>query len=258
MSGEPRWHYVQARLQARHGERLTEEDWHRLEAAHSFEHFLDRAQGTALARFTAPLNATMTSHVVERLLRLAWRSYVAEIASWLDRDWQPAVLWTAHIADLPAIAALLRGETPAWAKDDAQLTILADGEVPQRIAALEKSPLAPLAPESDRPPRLAERWSAHWQSLWPHSGTTEARALRGFTTLLETHAAQLALAAPPDTSAPHRLELAKSLTRLFRRHAASPVAVFSHLALVALDVERLRGNLIRRRLFGHNHVRVAA
>lgn len=258
MSGQPRWHYVQARLQARHGERLTEGDWHTLEAAHSFEHFLDRAQGTTLARFTAPLNATMTSHAIERRLRLEWRHYVAEIAAWLDTCWQPAVLWTAQIAELPAIAALLRGETPAWAKDDAQLAAFAEGDVSQRIAALEKSPLAPLTPGSDRPPGLAGRWGAHWQTLWPRSGKAETRALRGFTTLVAAHMAQLAMALPPDTSARHRLDLANSLTRLFRRHAASPVAVFSHLALAALDLERLRGNLVRRRLFETSQARAAA
>ncbi len=41
----------------------------------------------------------------------------------------------------------------------------------------------------------------------------------------------------------------RALLDLFRHHAASPVAVFAHLALMALDVERLRGGIVTRALF---------
>jgi len=36
---------------------------------------------------------------------------------------------------------------------------------------------------------------------------------------------------------------------LFRRCAGSPVAVFAHLALVALALEQLRGGIVVRSLF---------
>lgn len=258
MSPRPRWRYVQARLQARHGERLSEGDWRALEAARALDHFLDRARATPLRRFTGPINAGMTSHAIERLLRAGWRAYVAELASWLDRDWQAAVLWAAHLPDLPALDALLKGEAPGWMAQDNRLAAFADGDVPRRMAALEQSPLAPLLPAPDRAAGLALRWRAHWQSLWPRTGATEARGLHELMAIVATHMAQLALAAPPATSQPHRLELAKSLTRLFRRHGASPVAVFCHLALVAIDLERLRGNLARRRLFEPLRAREAA
>jgi hypothetical protein len=45
----------------------------------------------------------------------------------------------------------------------------------------------------------------------------------------------------------------RALLDLFRRRAASAVAVFAHLALVALDVERLRGGIITRVLFEPRH-----
>jgi len=258
VSPRPRWRYVQARLQARHGERLSEADWRMLEAARSLDHFLERARGTPLRRFTERLNAGVTSHAIERLLRMSWRTYVAEVAGWLDRDWQPAVLWAAHVADLPAINALLRGEAPAWAKQDSALAAFAEGNPLQRSAALENSPLAPLLPAPGRGTSLAHRWAAHWQLLWPRSGRAETHGLHNLIAVVAAHAVQLALAAPPGTSPPHRLEVAKRLTRLFRQNGASPAAVFSHLALAALDLERLRGNLVRRRLFETTGVREAA
>jgi hypothetical protein len=44
--------------------------------------------------------------------------------------------------------------------------------------------------------------------------------------------------------------LETGLTRLFRRHAARPAAAYAHLGLLALDIQRLRAGLLRRRLFG--------
>ncbi len=43
--------------------------------------------------------------------------------------------------------------------------------------------------------------------------------------------------------------LAEKLVYEFRRHTHQPVAAFLHLALVALDLERLRSALVRRTLF---------
>jgi hypothetical protein len=36
---------------------------------------------------------------------------------------------------------------------------------------------------------------------------------------------------------------------MFRKHAFQPAAVFIHLLLVALDMERLRGSVMQRALF---------
>ncbi|MCF8476154.1 MAG: hypothetical protein K9G60_03935 [Pseudolabrys sp.] len=254
----PRWHYVQARLQARHGARLTEGDWRMLEAAQTLDHFLDRARATPLGRFTDRLNAGMTSHAIERLLRAGWRLYVAEIAGWLGRDWQAAVLWTGLMPDLPALDALRKGETPAWSAHDPLLAPLAEGELQQRMASWENSSLAPLAPGPGREPTIVRRWNAHWQSLWPRRGASQTRPLRKLIAIVADHATQLAAVAPPGTSAPHRLDLARNVTRLFRRYGASPTAVFSHLTLVALDLERLRGDLVRRQQFAPARAREAA
>ena len=46
-----------------------------------------------------------------------------------------------------------------------------------------------------------------------------------------------------------RAILDQSLTAAFRRHSQQPAAIFCHLGLVALDLERLRGGLVRRAVF---------
>ncbi len=54
-----------------------------------------------------------------------------------------------------------------------------------------------------------------------------------------------------------RRHLVRTLTRFFRSHVASPVALVCHVGLVLIDVERLRGGLIRRSLFGDEEERIA-
>ena len=118
MSGSPRWSYVQARLQARHGERLQETDWRAIEAARSIDQFIERARVSRLRRFTERVQARTSSHAIERMLRDAWRSYVTEVAGWVPAAWRQAVMWTSYFPDLPIIDALLRGEAPVWIEQD--------------------------------------------------------------------------------------------------------------------------------------------
>jgi hypothetical protein len=244
MSALSAWSYAQARMQSRHGERLQEGDWRILEAARALDQFIERARATALRRFADLLNARMSSHAIERTLRAAWRDYVAEVAQWGASDWRPAILWTAHLPDLPAIDALLRGEAPGWAQQDPTLAAFMESR-----HALAKSPLAVLLPDSRRAATLTGCWYAHWRSLWPKPSATERRSLAILAGAVSAHVERLGKAGPQEASAPYRRELAQIVTRMFRRHSGSPIAVFCHLALVALDLERLRGGLIRRALF---------
>ena len=118
MSDSPRWSYVQARLQARHGERLHEADWRAIEAARSIDQFIERARASSLRRFTERMNARMSSHAVERMLRDTWRAYVAEVANWVPAAWRQAVLWTSLLPELPIIDALAQGRSAEWVEQD--------------------------------------------------------------------------------------------------------------------------------------------
>ena len=249
MSSRPRWSHVQARLQARYGERLDEPGWRALEAAQSVDQLIERARASPLRRFTERLNARMSSHTIERLLREAWRDYVAEVASGLPAGWRAAALWTSHLPLLPVIDALLRGAAPAWASQDPALAAFSEMDLPRRSAGSSHTPVAPLIASPSSQPTLAARWYTHWRSLWPKRQRHTEPALLDLTTQVTAHIQRLSAAAPQDTSDRYRRELERVVTRIFRRHVGSPAAVFSHLVLVALDLERLRGALVRRRLF---------
>ncbi len=253
MSGSPRWSYVQARLQARHGERLQEADWRAIEAARSIDQFIERARASPLRRFTERVQARTSSHDAERMLRDAWRAYVAEVAGWVTAAWRQAVMWTSYVPDLPIIDALLKGEAPAWIGQDPIFAELAETDLRKRSAALINSPLTALFASGAHEETLAARWYTHWRSLWPHRRTADESALLDLAVTINAHVERVDHAGLQETSAPYRRDLARSLARLFRRHSGSPAAVFCHLALVALDLERLRGDLIRRRLFEPSH-----
>ncbi|HYA06871.1 MAG TPA: hypothetical protein VEF90_13360 [Xanthobacteraceae bacterium] len=199
----------------------------------------------------------MSSHAIERILRDTWRAYVAEMASWVPAVWRQAVTWTSFFPELPIIDALLKGEAPAWMQQDPAFAELAQADLQKRNAALANSPLNALVASNGRGPMLAARWYARWRSLWPRR-RADNRALLDLAAAINAHVERLDRAGLQETSAPYRRDLARRLTRLFRRHSGSPAALFCHLALVALDLERLRGDLIRRRLFEPSTAKEAA
>jgi len=248
MSERPRWGYVQARLQARHGERLQEVDWRAIEAARSTDQFIERARASPLRRFTERMQARMSSHAIERILRETWRSYVAELSGWVPDEWGQAVLWAAVVPELPISDAVLRGKAPGWAEQDPAFAEFAKTDGQKHKAAPANAALAALDALPGRERTLGARWYAHWRSLLPRHHAQD-RGLLALSAAIKTHIERLDRAGPHETSAPYRLDLARKVTRVFRRQAGSPAAVFCHLALVALDLERLRGDLLRRRLF---------
>jgi hypothetical protein len=69
----------------------------------------------------------------------------------------------------------------------------------------------------------------------------------GFSKTVQEHTRKLALEGANGTVL--RDQLRERLDRLFRAAAGTVVATLCHLALMALDFERLRGGLVNRALF---------
>jgi hypothetical protein len=253
MNAPHRFAYAQARAQARHGDRLRETDWHVLEAAQSVENYLDRARHTSLRRFTERLDAQMDAHAIERGLRAAWRSYVQEIADWMPQAWRSAVEWCAYLPDLAIIEALLsRRLRPEWAAEDPVFAALIESK-PATIHRGAPGGLPPLEPLSPADGPIAARWLSHWQSLWPSAtaplalASLAAAVVGAFTELQRTAA----------TAARYRRELERVLVHHFRRSSGTAAAIFCHLGLVVIDIERVRGAILRRLLFANDAQRGA-
>lgn len=241
--------YAQARIQARHGARPSETDWQQLDGVADFALYLDQARGTPLAPWVANLGLATPVHELESRLRAALRALIEEVAGWLPRPWVPAARWTAQLLGLPLAQQLARGaEVQPWMRRDESLA--------PWLVASPAGPAGPLAGPSARL-RLAARqgqawlpdvWLEQWRGLWPPMGRAQREALEQLVQLMRPHLRGFAQL-PAERAWEARRALQQRLQRLFRAAAFGPAAAFIYLALVALDLERLRAALVGRALY---------
>ena len=69
MAEGPRLAYLQARLQSRHGDRPSPEEWRMAESSADLSHYLEAIRRTALKRWVGDVNHEMAPEAIERLLR---------------------------------------------------------------------------------------------------------------------------------------------------------------------------------------------
>lgn len=219
--------YAQARMQSRYGARADEALWLRLGGQTSLDGYLGAARTTPLARWLRGIGDGADFHGIEPALRQCWRETVAELARWMPREWQPAVRWCATLIDLPAMAWLAAGgEPPRW---------------------MEKDPVL-VALRADGLPTGRAEWRAAWRQCWPANASGDGgdgEALEGLAAAVEAHLVRFARLSAAEAPAARR-ELGGEAAHWFRRLSFRPPAAFVYLLLVALELERLRAELVLR------------
>lgn len=242
--------YAQSRLQARFGERPDELLWQMLEAAPEAAAALEIARSSALARWVVGIPPHADSHEIEIALRARWRQCVTEIGSWMPGNWQPALLWSRGLVDLPALCYLARGAAPLpWMFSDPVLQVYARADAATRATMLREDCRACIGPLLEAPSRsvspailcssqICQAWLEEWRRRWP----------RWSDTVSLENLARLFDGAMQQPAAIGRPELLRRLRSLFRRSVLHPVVVFIYIAFAALDVERLRGGLLKHAL----------
>jgi len=244
--------YTHARIGARWGARPDAAAWRRIEIARDLPAMLDLARRGALACWLHGVAADGSLRAIEAAFRRRWRDAVTEIAAWMAPEWREAIDWCAHLADLAAVQHWARGDVPqaAWLADDdilRDLDATADAAPPTRSSALDTAWRALVRDARREPAAVASRWLDAWLALLPKGagGRTIERTL---VPLLHRHAQ--AFAAPQSIDGwGQRRALQARLVALWRRHPVEPVAVFAHLALQAIEFERLRAEVIGRAAF---------
>jgi hypothetical protein len=240
--------YAQARLQARHGRRADAAAWQRLETVREYGALLDAARQSPLRAWTVGLTPGSRTHEIEAVLRGHWRAAVDETAGWMPPAWQPAIGWCTLVPLLPALQHLARGgAVRPWMQDDTVLRAVCAAAPGTRAAALQGTPAAALAPAWATPDGLGAAWWQEWSRRLPRPLQADEH-LHAVASLVRAHGHAFA-AAPAGPGALLRRTLQERLAPWLRRAAAEPAAAFVHLALCALDLERLRGELLRRGLF---------
>jgi hypothetical protein len=248
MKGAARSAYAQARLQARHGMRPDAQVWRRLASVGDLANYLQVAQHTMLRPWVLGMQASKSSHAIELLLRQQFRRYVQEVSQWLPVSWGPSVRWVKHMPDLPAMQHLLRGEIAyPWMLEDPELRPYTAENVASRLDAIRNSGLGYLVRAWQQGTALHDAWLEQWQLLWP-AGQGPGTGLKYLGRLLRQYL-QALHAAPGSPTEQQREILVSGLNFAFRRYSFEPAATCAHLGLIALDLEKLRGELVRRALF---------
>jgi hypothetical protein len=247
---QARFAYAQTRLQARHGQRPGEAVWQRLASAGDFANYLAAARRTPLLPWIDGIQTAETSHALESRLRQQFRRYIDDVAHWLPIEWRASVQWIGQLPDLPALQFLLQtGTAPGWMHDEAglsQFTSENKSALPETLLGSEHAYLGKAWQEGIP---LYEAWFEQWQRLCP-AKTGLRSGLTHIGRLVRQHLLDEQTTALP---ANDRLKaLAVELNAAFRRNSFKPAAACAHLGLVALDLERLRGELVQRALFEEN------
>jgi hypothetical protein len=200
------------------------------------------------------LHGEHDNDAVELVLRRRFRAYIDEVRYWLPQPWCESSQWLKRLPDLPAIQHLLSGrETPAWMSRDPQLRSFTPGDSTQRRRALLESDCAVLVAARGRGETLGDAWFRHWRGSWPthdRPGLDQLAACLGRFVSTSGPAERGSLEQRRDA-------LQTRLTGIFRRYSFQPAACYAHLALIALDLMRLRAALLRRILFAGGAAGVA-
>jgi hypothetical protein len=240
--------YVQTRLQARHGERPGEEDWRRLRSIGDFGNYLQVAQRSSLNVWVVGMGVNTSAHEIELLLRQRFRSYIDELSRWLGGDWHAAVAWARRLIDLPALNHILSGQPPAnWMLDDPELKPFIHVNENLRDDAFMESDCRVFLQAWKKQESLTDAWFREWQLLSP----LERHQQSGLNQITRLFAEKIRsqCESPDDNTGLAREALELELRGAFRRLAGRPEMIFAHLGLVAIDIEKLRGDLVRRSLF---------
>lgn len=257
MTGGVSIEYAHARSSARLGERPDERLWQQLRASRSVRVLLDAVRVSPSASYVSGIEPLASPEAMELAFRQQFRLRVDEAVRWAPDEWAAALRWTRPLIDLPALVHLATDPSiPPWMRVDPELAPYALPTLPERHAALAAGPLAPLAEglveaERDRLPgatrlhRAVDAWVEHWRTLWPRVSADERANLDALVRLVIRHEQDFGTVAVEDAAAA-RADLAARLSSLMRRAAAQPAALFAWLALLALDLERLRGEFLAR------------
>jgi hypothetical protein len=248
MSHDPRLAYAQARIQARLSRLPAAGDWQRLAGTRTLSAYLEEARGTGLGEWVKGFSGLSQARALDRGCRTLVRELALDTAAWAPPAWRAALEWVGWLPWLPLLEHLARGDAlPDWASRDDLLTGLvgADGTLDRSVlhgAGLDELIAGAQSGE------VAARWLVAWRARWPRLGRRQAHGLESLVGLVEHH-----LHAFRHGSATSAWDLRESLRERLRLHlhlhAAQPAALFGYLAILLLDLERLRGALMTRAVF---------
>jgi hypothetical protein len=253
MNGRPRLAYAGARIQARISRLPSEGDWQRLASARSLSAYLEEARATGLSEWVRAFSGLSQAHELERGCRALARDAVRTTAGWAPPPWRAAIEWVGWLPSLALLEHLVRGEdVPEWMNRDDRLRALLGDSGGLDSNALRAAGLDELISDAAAP-GMGIRWRAAWRARWPACGRQAGRDLDALAALVQRHLDAFRCVTP-ESAWGLRENLRDRVRIHLHLHVVQPVQLFAYLALVLLDLERLRAELLSRALFNSGRV----
>jgi hypothetical protein len=243
--------YAQARIQSRYGERADARVWLKLHNIQDLGSYLQTAQQTPLRHWVLGLSSSHSSHDIELALRQKYRRSIDEVASWMPTDWQKPLHWVKRLADLPALQYLADGGEPLdWMIADPDINGFIADDPLVCVQAIRQAGNSIMVDSWQQSGSILSGWLSQWNSLRPKSRYSN-RGLEPLEKLLHDQMHQQRN--QQEVPLPGDYEIILDQLRLiFRRYAFQPAAVFAYLAIVAIDLHRIRSDLMQRLYFQDN------
>lgn len=253
MTGLSDFAYAQVRLQSRYSQRADEHVWQRLRNINDFASYLQVAQQTPLRPWVLGIGSDHDSHEIEFALRQKYRQHVDEVANWIPADWKIPLQWIKRLADLPTLQYLLAGGIALnWMKSDPDISKFTVDDSALRLQAMSAAGCVSLVNAWQQGDAMFTGWLSYWKQAQPQKSKFN-NGLQTMENLLHQHMllqAKQLQSKQADVVLPTDYEvITNSLRIIFRRYAFQPAAVCAYLAIIAVDIHRIRSDLMQRLLF---------
>jgi len=241
--------YLQARVQARFAQLAGNELWSRLGAIDEFSAYLEESRTTNLSPFIAGISADSNSHDIDLSVRRVFLHQLIELNSWMPKTWRSATLWLQWLPDIPLLSYLLEQQHAApWMYHDKRLALMFKDQDVNVEQALTKAGAACLMSDGTSSASMFNMWLQHWPNLWPVQSGHLYRGIEELITLIHNYQVEF-VALSCDQTWLARAELQQTLRLFFRRNLLQPAMAFAYLALISVQMERLRAELLQRLLY---------
>jgi hypothetical protein len=240
--------YAQARVQSRYGRRADAGVWLKLHNIHDLGSYLQAAQQMPLRHWVLGLGLDHSSHQIELTLRQKYRTHVDEVASWMPMDWKQALRWIKRLVDLPVLQYLAEGGEPlAWMRKDGDIANVIADDPRSCLLAIRRAGNGVMVDSWQKSGSILTGWLSQWNALRPESRLQNEgieRLERLLYDQMQLQSKQQQVTQPTDYDS-----IIERLRLIYRRYAFLPAAVVAYLAMVALDIHRIRNDLMQRLYF---------
>jgi len=246
--------YMQARVQSRYAQLASNLLWSQLDAIDEFSAYLEESRVTSLSPLISGISAQSNSHDIDLAFRHVFLHQVIELSTWMPQVWHSAIDWLQWLPDIPLLSYLLNEQSPLnWMYHDKYLSLMLENQELSVAEAMTETGGGCLLAQGTSSASMLSMWLQQWPILWPAGSQQFARGIDVLIELLQEN--QIHFEALSSQEAwKSRDELQITLRIFFRRHLLQPATAFAYLALMSLQLERLRAELLQRLLFSEQRL----